>query len=50
MSLPETSQDRVRDILVRVTGFIPNETLAGLAFGVALITTDHIFNLTGVIK
>lgn len=45
--MPETRQDMVRDVLFRVTGWIPNETIAGYVFGAALIFTDHLFNLKG---
>lgn len=40
-------QDTVREILVRITGTIPNESVAGAVFATALIVTDHLFNLKG---
>lgn len=40
-----SAQDIVREILVRVTGIIPNEEICGIVFGVALIATDHLFNI-----
>lgn len=43
-------QDKVRDVLVAVTGFIPNETVSGLLFGVLLVTTDHVFNILPEVK
>ena len=38
-------QDTVRDILVWITGRIPNESVAGAVFATALIVTDHLFNI-----
>lgn len=37
--------DHVRELLVWATGFIPNEEIAGVVFGVSLIVTDHLFNI-----
>lgn len=45
--MPETPQDVVREILVRATGLIPNESIAGGVFAALLIVTDHVFNLLG---
>lgn len=43
--LKDTAQDHVRYALERVSGWIPNETVSGLVFGLALVATDHMFNL-----
>lgn len=45
--MTETRQDLFRELLVRVTGWIPNESAAGLVFGIALVVSDHLFNLGG---
>ena len=45
--MSETTQDKVREILVAATGVIPNESVAGVVFATLLIITDHIFNLKG---
>ena len=45
--LKETGQDRVRELLTRLTGYIPNEGLAGAIFAATLILTDHLYNLKG---
>jgi hypothetical protein len=43
--LKETGQDRVRELLASITGYIPNETLAGAVFAVALIMSEYLFSL-----
>ena len=45
--LKPTGQDRVRELLTRLTGLIPNEGVAGIVFAVSIILTDHLFNLRG---
>lgn len=35
----------VRDLLVTLTGFIPDDEIAGYTFGAGLILSDHIFNV-----
>jgi hypothetical protein len=35
----------VRDLLVSLTGLIPDEEIAGYTFIASLIFTDHIFNV-----
>ena len=45
--IERTLQDVVRDILFRATAPIPNQDVAGYVFAVALIATDHLFNLKG---
>lgn len=49
IEVSNTFQDSVRDALVRVTGFIPDENTRELAFAVSLIVTDHLFNLGGLL-
>lgn len=48
--IPTTSQDRVRDALVRATGtrlLGRNENVAGAIFGIALTITDYWFLVAG---
>lgn len=45
--IPTTSQDRVRDALVRATAGIRDENVAGAVFAVALTLTDYWFRVTG---
>lgn len=35
----------VRDLLVSLTGLIPDDEIAGYTFGAGLILSDHIFNV-----
>lgn len=38
-------QDMTRTVLFKVSGLFDNEEIAGMIFGIGLVTTDHLFNL-----
>ena len=46
--MTETKQDGVRRVLVWATSGIANATVAGYVFAVALVITDHAFNVTSL--
>ena len=43
-------QDAVRRVLFWATSGISNESVAGYVFGVALVITDHVFNVADLLR
>ena len=39
------SREVVREVLVKVTGLVDNEEIAGIMFATGLVITDHVFNI-----
>lgn len=43
----DTAEFLVRDALAKATGFIPGENVGDAVFIVAVIVSDHVFDLVG---
>lgn len=45
-----TPEELVRDALYNITGYIDDESVSGLVFGVGLVVTDHVFQVINAVE